>query len=306
MNEELMALLIADYRQAIKAQAADYAEAEESRQIGSMATYFDLRQQLLLPEICWSLERWEEAKTLYRQNARVMIEARAWHAKHSGPEYPLEETTDWLAATVVKAGDLVAAREYIKSAIVYWQKQTSNNLVLSRLGLHAAQVGLPDLATHARAVVTARHELPGGRNEKAHRARELLHYEPAQVSLMLGRWDEFQEEVKALEEGERLVKDKPGLAFPEPLQGALVAASRGLRKLGAIHAGVVEAKTGRETARDAFEESMLSFYKFVGRVDWNLYFMRLNTRFADDLAAGQPPNPNPFDGGWSLERQVDK
>jgi hypothetical protein len=111
---------------------------------------------------------------------------------------------------------------------------------------------------------------------------------------MSGRWDEFEEELKAFEEGARLVEGNPGLAFPEPLQGALASASRGMRALSALRAGGAGNESARETARAAFEEAMSGFYEFGGQVDWNVYFMRLNTRFADDLVSGRPPNPNPF------------
>lgn len=305
MNEELGGLLESDYRQEVEAQTADYAEAEESRQSGAMADYFDLMTHVNLPDTCWALEKWDEAKRVYRENARVMTEARAWHAKHSGPNYPLEERSDLAAANVVKAGDLTAGREHLKRAVAYRLTRKPNALVLSMLGLHAAQAGLPELAAHAKSVVTARQELPGGEGAEAGRARELLHYEPAQVNLLLGGWDEFQENVKAFEEGAKLVEGNPGLAFPEPLQQALVAASRGMAALAGLRAGASESKAARDAAGAAFEEAMLGFYKFGGGVDWNLYFMRLNTRLADDLAAGREPNPNPFADGWSIEAKPD-
>lgn len=301
MNKELKEVLETEYRYGMEARTEDAAQAEVALREGDQAHYFDLSMNLSLAEACWALEKWDEAKHWYRHNARVMLEQRAWHAVHSGPDYPKEATSDWLATTIIKAGDLEAGREHLKRVIAYWQSQAENNLVLTRLGLHAAQSGLAELAKHAHAIIEARLELEGGDGEDAGRARQALHYEPAQVNLMLGRWDEFQKAIEELTKGEQLVEGKPGLAFPAPLQEALVAASRGLRTLASIKAGTIEPKPGQEAARQAFEEAMLNFYNFSGQMDWNLYFMRLNTRFADELAAGQPLNPNPFADGWRAE-----
>jgi hypothetical protein len=300
VDKKLSKLLEVDYAQAVKSRARNQARAEKARREGVMPAYFDRMRHVRFPDICWALEKWDEARQEYRRNAQLMVEERAWHAEHSGADYPLDESSDRRAACVVKAGDLKAAPEELERAVAYWKKQKPHDLVLTHVGLHAAQAGVSGLAKHAKAVVAARQELPGGRGKNAQRARELLHYEPAQVSLMLGRRDEFEDGLKSFEEGARLVEGKPGLAFPEPLQGALVAAARGLRALAGLRAGGVEPEAGREAARAAFEESMLGFYRFEEGVDWNLYFMRLNTRFADELAAGETPNPNPFADGWSL------
>ena len=301
MNEELKKLLEETYKEEIEAQIEDDTEAEEARKTGEMPRYYDLSLHLQLPDTCWALEKWDEAKRWYRHNARLMMEKRAWHAEHSGPDYPMDAILDWEAVTLVKAGDLQAGREHLKRAIAYFKTQPANSLAMTQLGLHAAQAGLPELATYAKAIIDARQELPGGQGEEASRARKLLHYEPSQVNLMLGQWDELQKDIQKLAEGERLVEGKPGLAFPDPLQNALVAASRGLRTLASVKGGELEPKLGQNTAREAFEAAMLNFYRFGGRVDWNLYFMRLNTRFADELATGRPLNPTPFADGWSHE-----
>lgn len=306
MDKRLSKLLEADYSRAVKSHARNKARAEKAREEGVMPAYFDRMRHVRLPDICWSLERWDEAKREYRRNAALMIDERAWHAEHSGPDYPLDGASDWLAACVVKAGDMKAAPEELKRAVAYWKKQQSHDLILSMLGLHAAQAGVRELSKHAKMVVGARAELPGGRGKNAQRARELLHYEPAQVSLMLGRWDDFEDELKSFEAGAKLVEGKPGLAFPDPLQDALVAASRGLRALAQLRAGGTEPEAGREAAHVAFEEAMLGFYRFEDGVDWNVYFMRLNTRLADELAAGESPNPNPFADGWSHETASDE
>ena len=90
-----------------------------------------------------------------------------------------------------------------------------------------------------------------------------------------------------LSEVARLVEGSHGIAFPVPLQNALVCASRGLKIVASMYTDEIEPELGQEAAKQAFEESMLHFYHFSGRVDCNLYFMRLNTRLADELAAGR-------------------
>ena len=290
MNEELKQLLETAYGYEIAAQTEDDAEAEVARKAGAMEAYFDLSMHLTLPDTCWALEKWDEAKHWYRHNAKVIVEKRQWHAQHSGPDYPIEAMLDLEAMTIVKAGDLDQGREYIRRAIEHWLKKPGNQLVLTKLGLHAAQAGMDDLAQHALAVIEARQALPGAK--EAEQARKSLHYEPAQVNLMLGRWNEFEQDVKALELVAQQVAGSGTLVFPEPLQVALLAASRGFRALLNIRTG--DAEVQRQNARTAFEEAMLNFYKFSGRVEWNLYFMRLNTRFADELAVGQQIKVNPF------------
>jgi hypothetical protein len=301
MKKELQEILEIEYRQSLDAQSEDAVKAEAALREGNHPDYFDLNINQSLPEACWGLEKWEEARHWYHQNARTMLAQRAWHAEHSGPDYPREATSDWLASTLIKAGDLQTGGEHLRRVLGYWQAQPDNSLVISRLGLHAAQAGLAELAKSAEAIIEARFQLQGGEGEEAEQARQQLHYEPAQVHLMLGRWAEFQTASEELANGARLVEGKPGLAFPTPLQEALVAASRGLSTLASIQAGTIEPQPGQKAARQAFEEAMLSFYNFSGQMDWNLYFMRLNTRFADELAAGQSLNPNPFADGWRAE-----
>jgi hypothetical protein len=301
MIEELKQLLQTNYQYAVEAQVADNAEAEAARKAGQMPTYFDLALHLQLADTCWALEKWDEAKHWYRHNARVLMERRAWRAEHGGPEAQTEGISDWEAVTLIKVGNLESGREYLRRAITYWRQKQDSELVLTNLGLHAAQAGLPDLAPYALSIINARQQLPGGSGQAANQVRKLLHYEPAQVALLLGRWDEFQKAIKEVAEGERLIEGSPELAFPEPLQDALVDASRGLRILASLHAGEIEPEHGRKIARQAFEEAMLNFYHFSGQVDWDLYFMRLNTRLADDITAGQPLNPNPFAADWSSE-----
>jgi len=294
MNRELRELLETDYQYGLEAIAADEAEARAAKESGDLAAYFDLTVNPLFPDTCWALEKWDEAKKHYRHNAEAMTKARAWHAKHSGPDYPIEELSASEASTLIKAGKLSAGREHLKRTIALLRDRPGSSLVLSSLGLHGAQAGLPDLATHARSVIEARLELPGESTKAARQARESLHYEPAEVCLLLGRWDEFKEELDKLTAACQIVQGKPEMAFPSPLQEALVAASLGLSALASLQSRNIKPELGQQQARQAFEEAMVHFHHFNGEVDSNIYFMRLNTRFADELAANRPLNPNPF------------
>ena len=294
MNEDLKDPLMTNYRYELEAQAADDDAAEPARHAGEMDRYFDLSLHLQLPDTCWAMEKWDEARHWYRHNARILMEKRAWHAEHADPDYPTEELSDWEAVTFIKAGHLDEGREHVHRAVSYWQREPASNLVLTALALHAAQAGVPELSKHVSSIVEARLELPGEPDKEARRARELLHYEPAQVSLLLGQWDDLQKHLRQLGEAERLIQGKPEAAFPNPLQQALVSAFRGLTALASLHAGEIDRETGRQTARQAFEDALSNFYQFSGRPDYNVYFMRLNTRFADEMAAGLPINPNPF------------
>ncbi|MEP0916983.1 hypothetical protein NC981_09135 [Leptolyngbya sp. DQ-M1] len=294
MNEELKEILQTHYQYGTGARIANAAEAEVALQEDDMPYYFDLNLNIELADSCWALERWDEAKYWYRHNARVMLEQRNWHLEHSGPNYPIEATSDWMSSTFIKAGDLEVGQKLLDRAIAYWKDEPDAQLVLTRLGLHAAQANLAELAKYAACIIAARQELPGGTGSNIDQARKILHYEPAQVSLLLGQWDEFLENTNVFSQGARLVEDSPSLAFPDPMQNALVSASYGLQTLALLYVGEIELERGRELARQAFEEAMLHFYRFSGQVDWNLYFMRLNTRFADELAASHTLNPNPF------------
>src|SRR5262245_10722002 len=100
MNKPLQEILETEYRYGLEARREDEVAAEAALQEGDQAYYFDLAINQSLAEVCWALEKWDEAKHWYRHNARVMLEQRAWHAEHSGPNYPREATSDWLASTI--------------------------------------------------------------------------------------------------------------------------------------------------------------------------------------------------------------
>lgn len=291
MRAELRNALQTEYRDAAEAQVEEAEAAEEAREAGDMPEYFDLMRCLQLADLCWALEKWDDANRWYRHNAQILHEQRAWFAKRREPR---ELRTDWEATALVKAGELEAAPERLRAAVEQQLTMDDSQIVLTELGLHAAQAQVPELATHVELIVQARAMLPGGSSQAAQRARSVLHYEPAQVALLLGRWEDFAKEVKTFAEGAALAKGTKDIAFPKPLQDALVAASVGFQAVLSLRTSPSEA--ARQTAREAFEEAMLQLYRFGGQWDHDTYFMRLNTRVADDLAAGRVPNVNPFAG----------
>lgn len=294
MNKELAEILLAVYQDAKVAQEQDEAESYQAKEDGDMGWYYDLTIYIELADSCWALEKWEEAKQWYRHNARMTLEKRAWLSSNAPASYPFDATIHWEAATFTKAGELQLAREHIKKAIDHLVNTGRDQLALAGLALHAAQLDLPELSTHIREVIDARLELPGNTDLAITQARQQLHYEPAQVSLLLGKWEEFEKQTASFATAAQQVQNRPNEAFPEPLQAALVNASLGLSTLSALRAGTIDPETGRTTAHKAFENAMVGFYQFSGYLDVNTYFMRLNTRFADELALGKAINPNPF------------
>lgn len=292
MIDELREQLEEHYQYAVDGQRADSEEAESARRAGEMETYFDLALYLQLADACWALEKWDDAKRWYRHNARIFAEQRAWRASQG-----ISQTwgmSDWEAATTVRAGLLEPGRQLLVRSVEYAKTQSGSELTLTQLGLHAAQAQLPDLAANVRHVVDARNQIAAGTSAGARQVRADLHYEPAQVALMLGQPDHFRRELDRFSAAARVLVESRETVFPEPLQQALAAAARGLSILASLQAGSVDRDRGRADARRAFEEAMLGFFRFSGQFDWDLYFMRLNTRLADDAAAGRGPNPNPF------------
>jgi hypothetical protein len=289
MGAELKKALQMEYRQAVNNQIEDAKEAQSARKSGDLPEYFDLMRCLQLADLSWALEKWDEAKRWYRQNAQILKEQREWFAQRDGER---QQPLDGEANSLVKAGLLEASRALLPLAVEQELERDDSQIVLTGLGLHAAQAKLVDLTRHVGLMAEARAMLPGGESQAAKRAREILHYEPAQVALLLGNWDDFAREVASLAEGAALMKGDTDSAFPEPMQRALVATSAGFEALLSLRSSPSE--PGRQKARVAFEEAMLQFYRFGGLWDHDTYFMRLNTRIADDIAAGRQPDVNPF------------
>lgn len=299
MNNILRSHLELIYAEDVEWQQQNRGLAAQSHQAGDRATALDYSLHKRLPDTCWALERWDEARYWYRHNAQVFVERRLWHTAHSGPEYPLDELVDWEATTFIKAGYLRKGGTYLERAIAHWQQQTGAELILTELGLHAAQAGQEHLVSVTSAIVTARQSLLMGDDPYTTRAAQLLHYEPAQVALLLQQWDGLDHCLSQLEEANQLINEYHLDVFPEPLQKAILAAGEGLQHLLRlktlrlqITSEVLSVTCGRAIA--AFEQAMGYFYEFDQRLDYHLYFMRLNTRLARDMAQGQVLNPNPF------------
>lgn len=298
MLKELERVLQIDYEYAIEAQKEDSRAANDALGKREMERYFDLSLYFQLADICWALEKWDEARYWYQHNAKIISEKCAWHIENSKNDYPIDAISDWEVNTLIRAGYLDFVKVHLERAIEYWRDQPNNQLVLAMLGLHAAQIGLNEKKTYIHAIVEARRELPGGSGEVIKKARELLHYEFAQRSLLLGLWNEFEVEVNKMQEGVELIQNSPELVFPHSIQNALIAAYNGFQALIVLKSGRSGAEESYQIAIKAFEEAMLGFYQFSGYVDSNLYFMRLNTLFACELKEKVPLNPNPFSDSY--------
>jgi len=294
MNKELKTILEAEYQEDISWQLKNEAQAKRARQTGNEAEYFDFAFHERLPDTCWALERWDESRHWYLHNALILTAAREWHKLHSEPDFPIEQFLDREATTHIKAGKLAEGRELLKKAIAYWKKEVEPELVLSELCLHAAQAGLSRLAHHASAAVEARKLLGVEKSKAAKRIRELLQYEAAEAALLLGQWDQLESSLDTVAEVEQLIKKHSINALPKFLQQALLDSIRGLRVLFEMKSGRTDLNSGKADARVFFEDAMLGFYKFMGGTDWNTYFMRLNTRLAENLADGRAIDANPF------------
>jgi hypothetical protein len=297
MNQSFAVLLERDYTEDRAWQAQNQAEAEQARQAGDLDIALDLSLHTRLPDTCWALERYAEARRWYRHNAHILTATRAWHSTNSGPDYPLEELLDLEASTLARAGDRAAAGPAIERAYAYWHGREDGRLVVSRLSLHAAQIGLPQFSADAAQAITARATLPGADGAAEQQLRAQLAYEPAQVQLLLGAWDGLAQALEPLIQARTALANRT--VFEPPLQSALLAAGEGLRQILALYRGET---TSSAAARAACEEAMAGFYRFSGGVEHNVYFMRLNTLLADDLAAGRAPDPNPFASDrWAAE-----
>ena len=295
MNIELKKLLLTDFRYAKEAYEADSIEAENALKSKDMVSYYDYSLNLTLADTSWALGKLDEAKTFYQHNSKILLQKRAWHTEHSHSNYPIDAILDWEASTFIKSGNLETGKTYLKRAINYWNNRSGNYLVLTKLGLHAAQAGLEEEAQYANTVIKARLELSGSNSIIAQEVRKMLHYEPAQIQLLLGNWNLFNQEIEKFKRVEQLIKENKGLiAFPDALQKALIAAMKGLTLIALMHNNSIEIDTIKHTSIQAFEEAMLYFYEFNGQIDWNIYFMQLNKIIVNQLITSRKINPNPF------------
>jgi len=292
MNNELKEILEENYQYAIDAQKEDMAEAEQSAEDGIMERYFDLSLCLQLADCCWALEKWDEAKKWYRHNSRIFRERRDWFTEKEKQD-SINALLDWETITYVRAGELETGKAMLSQAIEFFKEGSGNELILSTLGMHAAQTGMNELSVYVDSAVDARKQLQRENNPEILKKIEPLHYEPAMAMLLSGKWDEFLSHVEKLKEAKKFMTGNPQLVFPPDLQKALLSGSDGLIAIGAIYQAQHKDDLSANAVQ-AFEEAMLNFYRFSAQIDADMYFMRLASRFAGELKEHKKINPNPF------------
>jgi len=288
-QKALRRILETQYRHDAEWAERNQAEAEEARRNGDVEGYLTLARHGRLPDTCWALELWDEARSAYRHNAAVLTERRGL-LERSDPEELIDELIDEEAATLVKAGHLERGRVCLERAMDHFGDDPDWEVIRAELGLYAAQAGRRDLARHAGEALEARAELSEQSSREARLVVGSLQYESAQAAVLLGDWERAREELERAARVQEIVEQRPGRAFDPSLEEAIAAALRGLSELALLR----ERRGDAGSARAHFEAAMLAFYRFEDSTDVNTYFLRLNTRLADDLAAGREPDPNPF------------
>jgi len=292
MNEALNLALAAMYSEDCAWQRRNDAEAAKQKARGNEVAAIDLRLHRRLPDTCWALGRWQEARRWYRHNAALLAERRVWHAAHSGPDYPHDELSDWEVITSVKAGLLDEARVQLGRAIAYWQPQPDSAPTLVELGLHAAQIGDERWRGLLDALVDARADQLLDSGAGARREGRMLSYEPLQVGLLLSQWELITAQLQAGAGLRRAAQQGARMLFAEPLQQASLRAIAGIEELLKLQTGAVGGDVAQ--ARLQFEAAAAHFFELNASPDPAVYFMRLNTLLADDIAAGRALDPNPF------------
>jgi hypothetical protein len=281
MNQELKEVLEEIYKYAKEAQMEDHQEAETAYNEGDMQRYFDLSLYLQLSDCCWALEKWDEADYWYNHNARIFKERREWLIMQGKPDEEINTLLDWEAATCIRAGWIREGSQLLQEAIPYFQKKPGNEIVLTMLGLHAAQAGLNDLSRYGKSVISLRNQMvaESAINEPF---QNLLHYEPAMCALLLQDVDTFIREIGVLESVKSIFVNQHEKSLPADLHSALVAASEGFIAMADSYKGNKDPGC-LEEAVHWFELGMLHFYKFSGQLDSDIYFMRLAGRLARQL-----------------------
>lgn len=297
MQQDLRDLLEAQYREDIEMQRANDEDVQRARRSGDQVEVLQKSLHLRLPDTCWALEKWDEARRWYRLNAQVWVDQRAFYA--SDPTYPHDEALDWEAEALVKAGDLSRGLDFIRRAVQHLEGDESAGIIRSRLALFATQTGDSSFESLIGEVVEAREWFATGKSGSARKARESLHYEFAQAALMQSRWADFERHVSVLSEGRNLVAAADDMAYEPALQAALVAAAEGLEVLAKLRSNPTHARELADRGKARFEDAMLEFIDILGAADHHTYFMRLNTRLIDDLLNGREMNFNPY-APWSV------
>ena len=274
MTTEFKKILDKIYFYAGEAQLEDLKEAEAAFLAGHMPVYFDLNINIQLADVCWALEKWDEARHWYEHNAQFMMKRRMWHINYSNPDYPLDINADWEAATLVKAGHNTSAKESIQKALHYWVSQPLSKEIIIQLALHAAQIGLKDLAELSIL------------NVKVDKGDEVFNLELQFVSIeilfLMQQWTEFHNALIPFQDA--VHKMENGKLSTEILYSALMEVSEGFNALDLLQTGKHESEGLVEKAKKSFENAMFHFYLYTGLLSGYVYFMRLNARFADEHA----------------------
>ncbi len=272
MTAEFKKILDEIYFYAGEAQHEDIKEAETAFIAGNMPVYFDLNINIQLADVCWALEKWDEAKQWYEHNAQLMMKRRMWHLKFSEPDYPLDINADWEAATLVKAGHHNSATESIEKALSYWALQPSSQEIIIQLALHAAQIGLKNLAENT---------ILNLKDNNGNAVNELeLQFVKLEILLLMQQWTEFHDSLKPFQEAVRQYRNKD-LSDDSILQ-SLFEVSSGFDALDSLRVSPMDDKTLVEKAKFSFENAMFHFYNYTGYVGGYVYFMRLNARIAEE------------------------
>lgn len=284
MISQLKTILEEIYFYAVEARQEDVKEAESAFTSGNMPLYFDLNINLQLADVCWALEKWDEAKYWYEHNAQMMMKRRNWHKKFSEPEYPVDINADWEASTFIKAGHLQTGIDTVQKALHYWEKQPSPNDVLVQLILLAAQIGLKEFSLQCLERLSS---------IKSNGINELeINFVKLQVLLLTSQWNEFQPELIHFDD--TIQKSQNDNLSNETINMAFSEASAGFKALARLQTGEGISTDNVQIAGNSFENAMIYFYKHTGLVSGYVYFMRLNTRFTEALASGNLIKPLPF------------
>lgn len=294
MNTKLKTTLMALYQEDQAWQIRNSDEAAKFYEAKNFTAYLDLSLHLRLPDTCWALGKWDEAYYWYRHNANIFTEYQNLYKANNQSNQSSYELIDCKATTFIKAGFLDTGYHYLEDAIVYWQNQSEPQLVLSQLGLHAAQIGANQFSHFATLAAEARQILPGPLYKPAKRIRSILHYEPSQVALLQQNWQTFEYETEKINEIKSLLEVVTEPVFPIHLHNALFAAIQGLYHVSSLHKASEPKNDLYLNAKNAFEQAMFEFYNFSGYLDWNVYFMRLNISLIDDIMESRKLLLNPF------------
>ena len=193
------------------------------------------------------------------------------------------------AAAFVRSGMLDKGRRFLQLA---YENESGQDRALKYIGMHAAQVGLSELASCAKVIPPSLLEVMEKRGPEKRRAMGLIHSEPAEVAFLLGDYDKCALELQKVFEGESLLREVGGQLYDDRWEERVLEIARGLRSV----LDMVEEKGSDEVffkeAVNHLEKAMLMS---LSATDYaQVYFERLYTLMALDVFEDREPNPNPF------------